>query len=482
MKNLFKVIENRFKLIASFFVLLILIAFFDKILAIGLIFLAILFLITYLILKRLKIGGKKLFWLCVIAFIVHLLAVVFIYYTNFYPFGGGAGGFKACHIIATEISQNFRAGNFSFENVYFYEIGEYPYRHYALVVGLVYTITGAYMLIGQLFGVWLAVMTVLLVYLLVKEIGGSEKWAFLVGLLVAVYPSQLYYSSILLKDGMVTLLSLISLLFAVKLIKKFSLKQFFIFYIALGLLTHFRFYAGYALLIAFLISWIILYRLKILKKIVSTLLLIVLLGILPEIFAGMGFFGAESFTQFFAPETMAHYQEKIYYGKTDIEGKDVVKKPPREGIKYVYDESWPINKDPFNGDLNYGHDSTWEKEKLDFSKPWESLANYSKYFTYILLGPFPWQITHSKHYFSLLETIPLIFLMLLVIYGIFKGFKRRNKSVFLILLFSILFLGVITLFVSNYGIITRIRIPAIVSLLCLIPLGFKKMELMKIYD
>ena len=492
MKKLLEIIEKRFKLIAIFLLALIIVTILDSVLAVGLIFLAFLFTISTIILKKLKIGGKKLVWLLVIAFIIHLSAVLFIYYFQFYPFAGGAGGFKTAHVIATELSNNFRAGNFSFEGVPYYEIGKYPYRHFALIIGIIYTITGVSMLVGQFFVLWLSIMTVLLSYLIVKKIGGSDKWAFIVGLLVAVYPSQLFYSSILLKDGLVTFLSLFCLLYCLKLIDKFSWKSFAIFYIFLGFLIHLRFYTGYALLLAFLISWIFFYRLKILKKIVYAVIIIVVLGVLPEISAGLGFYGEQSFAQFFNSETMSYYQETAYSKRAVINKENISQSIKNNSIEEFYKANDMESVNSSKGYGSTGYDSTWKKKKFDSKKIWESLGNYSKYFIYILLGPLPWQMTQSRHYLALFETLPLIFLMILVIFGITEGIKTLNKKMVPLLLFSLFSLGIITLFVNNYGIITRIRIPAIISLLCLIPTGFsprsglrrtdKNTTLMKIYD
>jgi hypothetical protein len=39
-------------------------------------------------------------------------------------------------------------------------------------------------------------------------------------------------------------------------------------------------------------------------------------------------------------------------------------------------------------------------------------------------------------------------------------------------------LGVLALFITNFGIITRIRIPSFIALLCLIPLAFDKTKIL----
>jgi len=122
------------------------------------------------------------------------------------------------------------------------------------------------MFIGQLFGVWLAIISSVLTYFIVIEIGGSKKWAFLTGLIVAIYPSYLFFGSLLLKDTLVIPLLLAGLLLTLKLIKNFSWRNFVFFYIILGFVIHFRFYVGYALLFTFIPCWLLLGKLQLKKK------------------------------------------------------------------------------------------------------------------------------------------------------------------------------------------------------------------------
>ena len=90
-------------------------------------------------------------------------------------------------------------------------------HYYPVVIGIIYTFTLPEMIIGQLFGVWLAAISALFVFLIVREIGGNKKIAFLIGILASIYPSYLFYGSLLLKDTLVTPLVLFGLLLILKL-------------------------------------------------------------------------------------------------------------------------------------------------------------------------------------------------------------------------------------------------------------------------
>lgn len=464
--NTFK-FQKYYTFIAIFIALVGLTAFLDVGLTIGLIFLGFLFGIAFLILSKLGIKSKTLYLLLLIALIIHLGATLFIHYADFQPFSGGSGGYKNVHLIATELSKNFSQGNFSFEGVPFYEDGKYPYRYYSLIIGIIYTLTMPEMIVGQMFGVWLAVISILLTYLIVLKIGGSKKWAFLIGLIVSFYPSHLFYGSLLLKDALVTPLALAGLFFTLKLIRNFSWRKFLIFYVILISLISFRFYIGYALLFTFILSWPLLSELNLRKKIAYTIIIIPLLGFCPELSINQGFYGINTIRGFLSQETISFYQEKAYSPPVQISLE--TPETPNSSDSSISTPSTPTS--------SIGFDSSWEREKVSFKQdPFKFSANYLKSFTYVLLGPLPWQMKESRHFLALFETIPWFFLFFFISKGIWNSIKIRNKYILPLIIFSLIVLMIMVVFINNFGIITRIRIPAFIALLCLIPFAFKKYE------
>lgn len=425
------------------------IAFFDKILAIGIILIVFLTLITFLVLSKIGMKSKTLCFLFLIALLIHLMAVLFIYYAHFQPFSGGSGDYAVYHEQAQEIAQRIYQGNFSLEGI---GISHY----YPVIIGYIYALTLSEMLIGQLFGVWLAAISVLLTYLIVLEIGGSRKWAFLIGLLAAIYPSYLFYGSLLLKDTLIVPLVLGGLLFTLKLIKNFSWRNFLIFYVILAGLIHLRFYIGYALLFTFIPCWLLLCKLNLKKKFIYGIIIVLLLGFLPQILAGQGYYGIDSFRQFLSLKTITFYREVAY-------------SPVVQALSS--DEAFSSDEVP-----QTGRASSFETD-VGFSSLPKFLKNWLKSFFYSLLGPFPWQMKYLRHFFILIEMIPWYFLFFFIIKGIIVSIRRRCKIVLPLILFSLMLLGVLALFVNNFGIITRVRIPVFIALLCLIPLGFNSFNL-----
>jgi len=439
----------KFLLLTVFF--LGIISLFDKSLAAGILLIICLTIITFLILYKTGTREKILFLLFLITLFIHLIAVLFIHYANFQPFSGGEGDYVVYQQQAQEIAQRVRQGNFSLQGL---KIGHY----YPVIIGYIYALTLPEMIIGQLFSVWLAALAVLLVYLIILEIGGSKKWAFLIGLIVGIYPSYLFYGSLLLKDTLVVPLALAGLLLTLKLIKNFSWRNFLIFYIILAGLIHFRFYIGYVLLFTFIFCWLILSKFNLRKRLIYALIIIPILGFSPQI-SGFGYYGINTIENFLNPPKITYYRETAYVPP--------VQPPPTE-IQPPPVQPPPVQPPPVQTPPGMGSSIVVE---TGFDNPLKFIKNSLKSFVYVFLGPLPWQMKYPRHFLALFETIPWYFLLFFITKGVLMAIKRHRTAIPLII-FSLGALSILALFLSNFGIVTRIRIPAFISLLCLIPLGF----------
>ncbi|PIR72398.1 MAG: hypothetical protein COU42_01465 [Candidatus Nealsonbacteria bacterium CG10_big_fil_rev_8_21_14_0_10_36_24] len=461
------------KIIAIFLILVLGISFFDRGLANGVAFIIFLAAITFFVLFKIGINNKELYLLFIITLLIRLGAVLFIHYADFQPFSGGYGDYVVYQKQAQEIAQAVGQGNFSLKGL---SIGLY----YPVVIGYIYALTMPEMLIGRLFGVWLAAISVLFVYLIVLEIGGTRKWAFLIGLIIAIYPSYLFFGSLLLKDTLIIPLVLAGLLLILKLIKNFLWRNFIFFYVILGATIHFRFYIGYAVLFTFIFCWLLLCKLQIRKKLVCGIIMISLLGFLPQ-FLGYGYYGYKTIKGYLNQKTITFYREIVYASipSSAVISSEILSpetpNPKEEGVlKKLLVKVFPnIGK---ASDTSY---SSTIEVKTDIDDSSNFLINYSKSFICVLLGPLPWHIQNYRQLFVLFETIPWYFLLFFIGKGVFVTLKDKRIALPL-LVFSAISLGVLALFISNFGIITRIRIPSFIALLCLISLGFEKSKSIKI--
>ena len=444
-----------YKILPFFLIIFALTSFLDKALAIGLFLLFLLFLFLFLILWKIGIREKQLYVAIIVVALIHLTVVLFIYYAEFNPFGGGAD-YEGYHSIGTEIAQRFTQGNFSLEGL---RINHY----FPVVVGVLYALTMPEMLIGQLFSVWLTIITILFVYLLIREINGSKRSAFWISLLIGVYPSYLFFGSLLLKEMVVVPLSLIGLWLIIKIMKEFSWKYFAIFFIITSALINFRLYIGFTLLLTFIICWFLISGVVWKKRIIQGVIMITLLGFTLQ-FSGHGYYGITAIEHFLNPKTIVNYREVFY--------------KPAEVVAEETTPNFPQEKDDLSGSgFSF-------KAKTNLENPISFGVNYSKTFANTFLGPMPWHIKYRRQLYSLIETFPFYFFLSIIIYGIVKSIKnwgllktiKRYRYEAPLMVFSLLTLGAIALFITNFGIIMRVRIPAIISLLCLMPLGFKKKD------
>ncbi len=444
---------QKFIIFACF--LLAALSFIGKTLAVAMLFIAFLALITLFFINRDKNEKQREFLvaLFIIAFFLHILGVLFFHYSSFQPFSGGYGDFVVYEKQAQEIYSRIQQGNFSLQGVAFS-------NYYPVIVGHIYSFTVPNMLIGQIFNAWLVALAIIFIYLMVRELGLSEKEGFLTGLIACFYPSFIFYGSLLLKEALVILLCLTGLFLTLKIIKTFSLRNFIIFYILLTALLHFRFYIGYALMFCFIISWFLSSALNFKKRFIYGIIIVLFLGSSPY-FLGYGYYGFKNFKSFLNPETITYYRETAYV-------PPIQSKPTQTELT----QSKPTQQ-------TIGRDSTITI-KTGFESPFIFLKNTSLSIINSLLGPFPWTIKQKKHLLVLPEIIAWYFLFFFIMKGIIKSIKQKYRVILPLIIFSVLVIGTLSLFMTNSGIITRIRMPAFLALLCLFPLGFDKLKNIKI--
>lgn len=449
--------------ILALFIFLRLFSFFGSPLFAGVVFVAVLVAATLFFVK--KIGNqlkKPLFFIFLFALLIHVIAVLFIYYFNFQPFGDGGGDFVEYDYNAKQIALRINEGNFSLRDVQglYGPISAWSH-YYPVLIGYLYALVFPNMLIGQLFNAWLVALIVLLACLITREIGASIGKVLIVGVAISFYPSLVFFGSLMLKDPLVIFLSLLSLWIMIRLFRQFDLKTFILLYLTLGLISHFRFYVGYAVIVTFMASWLFVSNVNLRKRLLYFPLIFVLLGFLPQFFAKDGFWGIKSLKQYLNLETVVYYREVVYSSPSSSQASDNLSDNPSGNLDVKEDDEKKTNTG-----------STVSSEQNTTVAGF--IKNSLLSFIYSLLGPLPWQLKYKRHLFVLFETIPWYIFLYFAMKGIRNIIQERKKLAYPILLFSVITLFIISFFVTNFGIITRIRIPAFIALLCLAPLGFKE--------
>jgi hypothetical protein len=207
------------------------------------------------------------------------------------------------------------------------------------------------------------------------------------------------------------------------------------------------------------------------KRITYWLLMIFMLGFSPLII-GNGYYGYNNFKSFLNPKQITYFREVVYSPPAPSENIEPVSQPPVTiaiNTPNPKQEVLPPPPPPKSSEGDGSSSSFTVKAGFD-GGPFNFVKNYFQSFTYSLLGPFPWQLKYSRQMFTLTETIPLYLCFIVSLYGLvkfikgrgFKKFVEHYKLVLPALIFGLSAFGALSLFINNYGIIFRIRIPMII--------------------
>lgn len=457
----------------------------DEGFAIGLGLLFVLGFATIWGLKKAGVGEWQAVTLFVIALLTHTLFASFVYFSDFQPFGGGQGDYQGYHRQAEYIAQGLLQGDFSGGGQFALLDNYYP-----AIIGVLYAVLFPSMIIGQLFNVWVAALSLVILYCIVRELGGTRYWALATGLIASIYPSFSLYTSILLKDVFVVFFTLLGLLIALKMMRRFTWQLFALLYIALIALTHFRFYTGIIFIVAISLSWIFFSHLEWRKRFLYAAIMIPLFGFIPHIASGLGYFGWKAISHYGNEEQIVFYKENVY--SPNVVAEKIIVQQAEELSIARYEEATPqivvipeerellvkeevktnkevVAKESFEKPTGY---SSSVDLSIDFENIFTFITSFVKSFLFAALGPYPWQFTESRHNLVLLETIPWYFLLFFIGRGAVRSFKEDRRAL-LLLLFGVGLLALIALFFSNFGITTRIRMSAFLALLPFIPFAFQ---------
>lgn len=443
-----------------------LIVYLNEGLAMGLLVVGLLTWATILAIR--KFGGvnrKVIIALFLLAIITHLGASAFVHYAEFYPFGTGTkqGDQSLYHLSAIAIAEDFRQGDFSIATIQ-KNINDYSLiQSYSAIVGGLYAVTVPDQFVGKAFNAWLVAISILLVFFIALEIGVSKKRAFITGLIANIYPSYLYFGSLLIREALVVSLALFSLFLIIRAVKSFSWRTFFLFSITLFTLVHFRFYIGFIALFVFVLSFLFLSNSDWKQKLRYGIIVISLLGFVPQML-GHGYYGISTIIFHAQPERVELYREYSYVVPVDRANSlmllEILSDPERniEDLRKGDEEEIKRKTPGSTVIVGAGLDS-----------PLSFVRNFFISFLFVSVGPFPWHLRFARHLFTLPETIPWYILLFFIIKGVWIS-RKQWRVILPIILMSVGILATIAWLIDNFGIYTRLRMPAFFALLPLISL------------
>ncbi len=448
---------------------------FDRDVGFGVLLAFLLGAATLLILSRFE-KEQEILFLFWAALAFHGTIVLFLHYTGFQPFTGG--DYNLYHDSAQAIAERLSQGTFSLEGI------RAPHA-YPVIVGVLYALTVPSMVVGQFLNAWLAALSVVLLYFLVREVGASKGWAVIIGLLSIMYPSFVFFGNLLLKEGIVTMLSLATLLLSLRMLKNFSWWQVPFLFLLVTLLVHFRIYIGMIFIGVFLVSWFLFSSENSLRRALLGFVLFLLLGFAP-LLNGFNYYGTAFIIRFFDPNVVRFYKEEAFgleqgvvaeSPESPVSLQNVTTESP-EGpvfLQNVTTESpeSPVSLKEVPISTSLRSEASVPYLTTGFESPVAFLWNYTRSFALAALGPFPWHLKTSTQYVALLEVLPWLAIAVFIGKGILEQVRKNWHSPSLLLvLFALAVFAVLAFYFNNFGILMRIRVPAVLALLPFFFLAF----------
>ena len=384
-------------------------------------------IVVFIIRQQFKEDADFLIQLFLIALIARLTFGLLVHIFNLYEFFGG-----------DSITYD-RIGNRLFEIWFGYSpdtefMRQRTSRSYSgwgmyYVVAGIYSITGRNILAAQSFCAVIGAATVPMVYTCAYNIFKNQRVGKISALLVALYPAFVIWSGQLLKDGLIIFLLVLAITLVLRLQEKLRLFDVLLLGFSLFGIISLRFYIFYmaalAILGAFLVG-----TSDSPQAMMRRISALVLMGI------GLTYFGVTS-------NSGSDIEEFTNLERIQLSRADLAK----------------------SAESGYGED-------LDVSTTEGAFAALPIGFTYLLLAPFPWQMTNWRQAITLPEILLWWASIPFLLSGLWYTIKNRLRSSIPILVFSLMLTLAYSIFLGNIGTAYRQRTQIQVFLFMFIAVGW----------
>ncbi|MBA4123874.1 MAG: glycosyltransferase family 39 protein [Acidobacteria bacterium] len=297
------------------------------------------------------------------------------------------------------------------------------------LVAAIYSITGRNILAAQSFCAVIGAATVPMVYTCAHKIFNNRRVGKISALLVALYPAFIIWSGQLLKDGLIIFLLVLAMTLVLRLQEKFRLFDVVLLGFSLFGIISLRFYIFYMAALAIVGAFVI---------------------------------GTSN-----SPQAMMRRMSALvlmgvgltYFGVTRDSGSDIENFANLERIQ-------SSRKDlASSAESGYGQD-------LDVSTTEGAFAALPVGLTYLLLAPFPWQMTNWRQAITLPEILLWWSSIPFLLSGLWYTIRYRLRSSIPILVFSLMLTLAYSIFLGNIGTAYRQRTQIQVFLFMFIAVGW----------
>jgi len=302
------------------------------------------------------------------------------------------------------------------------------------LVGAIYKVIGQNPLAVQFVAALLGASTAVVMYLTALEIFDNRRVARLTALFSAFFPSLILWSSQGLKDGPIVFLLAVTMLATLKLGARFSVKHLAVLTLALfGLLT-LRFYIFYMVVAAIAVAFIIGTRAITAQSLARQVLVMIVM-------------------------TVALF----YFGVTRYAGQQFETYGNLEMVQRTRADS------AISAESGFG-------ANMDVSTPAGALAVIPLGLTFLLLSPFPWQMTSLRSIITLPEMIVWWCSLPLLVTGAWFTLRHRLRPILPILIFTVLLTLSYSVFEGNIGNAYRQRAQLLIFYFVFVSVGFVLMR------
>jgi hypothetical protein len=297
-------------------------------------------------------------------------------------------------------------------------------------VAVIYRVIGRNMLATQYVNSVLGAATAPIAYMISLEIFPNKRVARVCALLTAFFPSMVLWTSQGLKDGPIIFLLTVSMLATLKLGNRFSLKYVSVLALALCGLITLRFYVFY----------------------------IIVLSITAAFVMGRRQLTAQSFARQFIIITVVGLA-LAYFGVSRYAGQQFETYGNLRQLQLMHLDASQSAQSGFGQDI-------------DVSTPQGLLTAIPIGMTYLLLAPFPWQLTSLRQMITLPEMMLWWASLPLLVLGLWFGIKHRLREVAPILIFTTLLTLTYSILMGNVGTAYRQRAQLLIFYFIFVGIGF----------
>jgi len=284
----------------------------------------------------------------------------------------------------------------------------------AYIVAAIYSIVGRNLLATQFFNSVLGAATACLIYVCAKKLFSNVRVATLSAIFVGVFPSLVLWSSQGLKDGIICFLLALAINNVLALQKKLSFPDLILLLISLIGIYTLRFYIFFAFAVA-IVGAFFLGAQKSADSIVKQIAVLVVITL------GLTYLGV------------------LRNAQTNLETYGTLEMLQNSRLDQAQ-----------SAESGYGAD-------IDVSTPTGALQVLPVGLAYLMLAPFPWEVTNFRQAITLPEVLVWWALMPFLVFGIWYTLKNKLRESLSIIVLTLLLTLSYAIFQGNVGTAYRMR-------------------------